>query len=129
MCYSYFASWAVATTAIELYLGDKYFTDSRVIVAVLFNKFCWVRFLLDFFDDVAAHQIGGACFSWLHDACRIWVLSWRWARDVFIGLFLTVSIFAITMIPCFGSLHGACLFHTRLAKQSKGTGGKKLQGP
>jgi hypothetical protein len=116
MNFCYLASWAVATTAMELYLGDKYFTEPQAIVAVLFNKFCWIRFLLDFFDDIAAHQIGGACFSWFHDTCRIWALSWRWARDVFIGLLLTVPIFVATLVPGFGRLHGFVLFHTRLAK-------------
>jgi hypothetical protein len=109
-----FAALAVGMTAAEIFLMPP---QSKKL-GVVFYKYCWIRFLLEAFDGIAAHECGGCALRWLHDACRLWALSWRWARDMIMGLALTTFIYMMAVIPGFHKLQGYCLFHTKAAKES-----------
>jgi hypothetical protein len=112
--YAFLASVAVASTAVEVYLVDPSFR----CYGMLLHKFCWIRFLLEFCDGIAAHSRGGWALRWLHESCRHWALSWRWARDFLIGVCLTAFLYVLACFPGFSVCQNFCLFHANAAKDS-----------
>jgi len=106
--------WLVALmvplTCVELGLLHWYRSSA---LAVVFHKYVALRFFLEAADGVAAHRPGGCCLGYLHKACRLWTLSWRFPRDMCLGLLLSVMNIILSSVPYLGRLHSVFLFHTR----------------
>merc|ERR1740130_1913829 len=92
--YSFMAFLAVAFSIIETALNLP--NTFPVHASVLFHKYIAIRFMLEAADGIAAHRPGGCLMAIVHNACRLWALSWRWLRDYFLGLFLTLFCISLS---------------------------------
>eukprot|EP00929_Paragymnodinium_shiwhaense_P061983 TRINITY_DN30951_c0_g1_i1.p1 TRINITY_DN30951_c0_g1~~TRINITY_DN30951_c0_g1_i1.p1 ORF type:complete len:1604 (-),score=362.26 TRINITY_DN30951_c0_g1_i1:181-4992(-) len=106
---------AVGTTCVELSMLPHDYT----LWCVLFHKYMMVRCLMRSFDVVAAHKPGGWFFGPLHEACKQWAFSWRFLRDVFVGIVLSCPCLLFSAIPGCGQLHVFFLYRAWPKKEQK----------
>eukprot|EP00927_Polykrikos_kofoidii_P034856 TRINITY_DN2947_c0_g5_i1.p1 TRINITY_DN2947_c0_g5~~TRINITY_DN2947_c0_g5_i1.p1 ORF type:complete len:1590 (-),score=233.54 TRINITY_DN2947_c0_g5_i1:233-5002(-) len=91
--------------------------DKRIWWGILLHKYMMGRWLMQIADGCRAHEVGGANLAFLQTACEMWNLSWRFARDLFIGLVLSVFCIVLAIIPGISTLHTVFLFRTLRPKK------------
>jgi len=92
--------------------AESVYTPEARDPCVMFHKYVGVRFFLEVADGILAHRPGGCMLSVLHDACNLWALSWRFLRDLLLGLLLTSCCMAMGFLPFASRLHTYFLFRT-----------------
>eukprot|EP00435_Cladocopium_sp_Y103_P051940 s515_g16.t1 len=107
----------VATLAAVLTLLEIAVSAHLLTPAVIFHKYICLRWMLEAADGIAAHPAVKALLPFVHDACRLWAFSWRFLRDMALGVPLALLFCAMTCIPCLNDLHTLFLFHTRRPKE------------
>lgn len=105
-CYLLMGILAMASLAAELVLMERRARFNSVI----FHKYMCIRFLLEACDGISAHRPCGCCLAVLQNACRMWALSWRFLRDLFLGLCMWLLCLVFIAVPCFGRCHQVFLF-------------------
>lgn len=107
----------IATLAVVLTLLEIAVSAHLLTPAVIFHKYILLRWMLETADGLAANPSVKAFLPFVHDACRLWAFSWRFLRDMALGVPLALLFCAMTCIPCLNSLHTLFLFHTRRPKE------------
>jgi len=108
------AALAVAGTCFEMSAIQWW---SSTAVCVLFHKYMAVRFLLEVADFIVAHRLGGCALGACHDACRLWTCSWRFLRDLFLGLVLSSACMVMALMPGLAEVHALFLFRALPQKE------------
>jgi len=109
---------AVGLTSFESYALYQHPTATRHL-CIWFNKYMWLRFGLEAADGFCAHRPCGCVLGAWHNSCRIFAFSWRFMRDLFLGVFLSTVCFLIACIPFISKLHTLFLFRTVPEEEAK----------
>jgi len=91
--------------------GQLHCEESKCVARLVLHKYLCLRYLLDLADTIAVFKPGGRFLSPVHNMCRLWALSWRFSRDLLLGIVLTLPLLFASM-PCLCSIHSYFLFHT-----------------
>jgi len=114
LTYPFLAALAIGVTFMELSAMEFWPGTWRL---ALFHKYICARWMLELADGVAVRQPCGWISSVVHDACRIWALSWRFSRDLALGLLVSGFCITFTVLPGTSVLHEFFLFRAHLRRE------------